>query len=64
MCGIGFYYLLERILLIVFHVFLISDLYLSNVDAKNCCFTAFMLRLRIVLNVLRLMLNISYSLEP
>ena len=48
----------------VFHVFLISDFYLSNLDAKNCCLAADMLRLGIILNVLRLMLNISYSLEP
>ena len=41
----------ERVSLMVFHAFLISDLYLSNVDAKNCCLAADMLRLRILLNV-------------
>ena len=24
----------------VFHVFLMSDLYLSNVEAKNCCLSS------------------------
>ena len=54
----------ERVSLIVVHVFLISDLYLSNVDARKCCLEVDMLRLRILLNVLRLMLTISYYLEP
>ena len=54
----------ERVSLMVFRVFLISDLYLSNINANNCCLAADMLRLRILLNVLRLMLNISYSLQP
>ena len=40
----------ERVSLMAFHVFLISDLYLSNVDAKKCCLAADMLRLRILLN--------------
>ena len=57
-------FLRELVSLIVFHVFFISDLYLSNVDARNCCLAADMLRHRILLNVLRLMLNFSYSLEP
>ena len=48
----------------VFHVFLMSDLYLSNVDVKNCCLAVDVLLLKIRLKVLRLMLNISYSLEP
>ena len=47
-----------------FHVFLISDLYLSNVDAKNCCLAADMLLLKILIKVVRLMLNSSHSLEP
>ena len=55
---------LQRVSLMVFHVFLMSDLYLSNVEAKNCCLAVDMLLLKILLKVLRLMLNISYSLEP
>ena len=31
---------LEIISFIVFHVFLISDLYLAKVDARNCCLAA------------------------
>ena len=46
-----FYYFLERILLMVFRVFLISDLYLSNVDTKKFCLAADMLLLKIVLSV-------------
>ena len=44
----------ESISLMVFHVFLISDLYLSKVNAKYCCLAAHMLVLNILLNVLRL----------
>ena len=47
--------------LMVFQVFLISDLYLSKVYAKNCFLAALMLVLKIVLHVLRLILNVSYS---
>ena len=53
----------ESISLMVFHVFLISDLYLSKVNAKYCCLAAYMLVLNILLNVLRLIFNVSYSLE-
>ena len=49
--------------LIDFQVFLISDLYFSNVYAKNCFLAAYMLVLNIVLYVLRFILNVSYSLE-
>ena len=42
----------ESISLMVFQVFLISDLYLSNVNAKNCCLAAHMLVLNILLYVL------------
>ena len=41
-----------------------SDLYLSNVEANNCYLAADMLLLKILLNVLRSMLDISYFLEP
>ena len=47
----------------VFQVFIISDLYLSKVYAKNCFLAALMLVLKIVLYVLRVLLNVSYSLE-
>ena len=53
-----------RVSLMVFHVFLMSDLYFSIVEANNCCLAAGMRLLKILLKVLRLMLNISYSLEP
>ena len=46
-----------------FQVFLISDLYFSNVNAKNCFLAGHMLVLNIVLYVLRFILNVSYSLE-
>ena len=36
---------LQRVSLMVFHVFLMSDLYLSNVEAKNCCLAVDMLLL-------------------
>ena len=54
---------LEIISFIVFHVFLISDLYLAKVDARNCCLAARMLIFNILLYVLRLIYIISYSLE-
>ena len=54
---------LEMISFIVFHVFLISDLYLAKVDARNCCLAARMLIFNILLYVLRLIYIISYSLE-
>ena len=47
---------LEMISLIVFHVFLISDLYLAKVDARNCCLAAHML----IFNILCLKVNIYY----
>ena len=47
----------------VFQVFLISDLYLSKVYAKKCFLAARMLVLKILLYVLRLIFNVSYSLE-
>ena len=47
----------------VFQVFLISDLYLSKVNAKYCCLAAHMLVLNMLLYVLRLIINVSYSLE-
>ena len=53
----------ESISIMVFQVFLISDLYLSKVYAKNCFLAAPMLVLKILLYVLRLILNVSYSLE-
>ena len=53
----------ESISLMVFQVFLIPDLYLSNVYAKNCFLAALMLVLKILLYVLRLIFNVSYSLE-
>ena len=48
----------ESISLMVFHVFLISDLYISKVNAKYCCLAAYMLVLNILLNVLRLIFNV------
>ena len=54
---------LEIISFIVFHVFLISDLYLAKVDARNCCLAARMLIFNILLYVLRLIYIISYFLE-
>ena len=42
---------LERVSLMVFNVFLMSDLYLSNLKAKNCCLAADMLLLKILLKV-------------
>ena len=46
----------------VFQVFIISDLYLSKVYAKNCFLAALMLVLKIILYVLRLIFIVSYSL--
>ena len=54
------FYFFESISLMVFQV---SDLYFSNVNAKNCCLAAHMLVLNILLYVLRLILNVSYSIE-
>ena len=54
---------LEIISFIVFHVFLISDLYLVKVDARNCCLAARMFIFNILLYVLRLIYIISFSLE-
>ena len=53
----------ESTSLIDFQVFLISDLYFSNVYAKNCFLAAHMLVLNILLYVLRCILNVSYSFE-
>ena len=53
----------ESISLMVFQVFLISDLYLSKVYADNCFLAALMLVLKILLYVLRLIFNVSYYLE-
>ena len=56
----------ESTSLIDFQVFLISDLYFSNVYAKNCFLAAhkkIMLVLNNLLCVLRFILNVSYSLE-
>ena len=49
---------LEIISFIVFHVFLILDLYLAKLYARNCCLAACML---ILFYVLRLIYIISYS---
>ena len=48
---------------IVFHVFLISNLYLAKVDTRNCCLAARMLIFNILLYVLRIIYIISYTLE-
>ena len=64
--GVGKLFLLpflEMISFIVFHVFLISDLYLVKVDARNCCLAARRLIFNILLCVLRVIYIISYSLE-
>ena len=53
----------ESTSLIDFQVFLISDLYFSNVYAKNCFLAAHMLVLNILLYVLRFIFNVSYSPE-
>ena len=53
----------ESISLMVFQVFIISDLYLSKVYAKNGPLAELMLVLKILLYVLRLIFNVSYSLE-
>ena len=44
-------------------MFLISNLYLTKVDARNCCLAARMLIFNNLLYVLRLIYIISYSLE-
>ena len=44
----------------VFQVFIICNLYFSNVNAKNSCLAAHMLVLNIVLCVLKLIRNVSY----
>ena len=54
---------LKIISFIVFHVFLISELYLAKVEARNCCLAARMLIFNILLYVLRLIYIILYSLE-
>ena len=54
---------LEIISFIVFHVFLISELYLAKVEARSCCLAARMLIVNILLYVFRLIYIISYSLE-
>ena len=54
---------LKIISFIVFHVFLISELYLAKVEARSCCLAARLLIFNILLNVLRLIYNISYFLE-
>ena len=50
---------LEMISFIVFYVFLILDLYLAKVDARNCCLAAHIL----IFDILLYVLIISYSLE-
>ena len=62
--GVFLFPFFESISLMDFQVFLISDLYFSNENAKNCFLSAHnMFVLNILLYVLRFILNFSYSLE-
>ena len=56
-------FFLEIISFIVFCVFLMSDLYLAKVDAKQCCLDARMLLFSIVLHVFKFIHIISYIHE-